>query len=130
MWSRSSNKAEQCAAGSEYVEDTSVRNWGKIAGLTIGVLVVLGALAFLSLPFRYSGISHGPGPLPSVSCRAPILIGWAGAQRTPDPYSGGIEDTRYTCGGTARTRLVFVGGLAIVMVTVIGAALLVPKRRT
>jgi hypothetical protein len=33
-------------------------------------------------------------------------------------------------GGTARSRLVFAGGLAIVIVTAIVAALLVPKRRT
>jgi hypothetical protein len=94
------------------------------------VIVIVAALIFISLPFHEQGLSRGPGSLPSLPCRAPIIGGWAGAARSPGPASGSYEDIRYTCGGEERTRLVgggvvigISGGLMVMM-------LVIARRRT
>ncbi|MDA8044321.1 MAG: hypothetical protein M0Z30_03645 [Actinomycetota bacterium] len=94
----------------------------------VGLLIVIAAaFIFLCLPFRYTGESKGPMPLPSLSCRAPIIIGWAGAQRSPGP-SGDVYDYKpYTCGGAARTRLVFAGAVIVVAGGLVGVRLLLRR---
>jgi hypothetical protein len=89
------------------------------------VIVIVAALIFISLPFHEQGLSKGPGPLPSLPCRAPIIGGWAGAERSPGQASGSYEDIRYTCGGAERTRLVgggvvigICGGLMVIMLVI------------
>ena len=94
----------------------------------VGLLIVIAAaFIFLCVPFRYAGESKGPRPLPSLSCRAPIIIGWAGAQRSPGP-SGDVYDYKpYTCGGEARTRLVIAGGVMVVAAGLVGVRLLLRR---
>ena len=104
---------------------------GKLTGLVLAGLFFLAGFVLICLPFHVSDVNLNNGPGQTVSCRPAILIGWAGANDASfGPDSGrGYDVVRYACGGPARERLIFGGGIALLVAGAVTAALVLPRRR-
>jgi len=97
--------------------------------LIIPVLVFLGAVVFVSLPFNESGVSHGPpGPEPTSHCRAPILIGWSGPETATGPNGQKSFVASDSCGQPAQDRLI-LAGVVVVLTTALCVVAIVAYRR-
>ena len=80
-------------------------------GLAIGAIaigLVLACLPFSSSASGFKGIGSG-----SMSCSAPIRIGWAGGAANRDVPGGTEYDGDQQCGQDARVRLVIAGAFVL-----------------
>jgi hypothetical protein len=95
---------------------------GKLTALVLAGLIFIAGVVFICLPFHTIGLIRYYEPEQKVSCRPAVLIGWTGT----NPSQNGVQSA---CGGPARTRLIFGGGIAVAVAVGVTAALLLPPRR-
>ena len=93
-------------------------------GIAVGVVVLV--VGWASLPFSSQVVGGKGGGSSSLSCRPPIVIGWAGGAPVRDVPGGTEYDSSQQCGKDARERLVLAG---VILLVVAGAVAITLWRR-